>query len=65
MKYEDIIRMAREAGATFPADGSWHTFEFPGTIERFAELVAEHEREMCAKGCDILSIDRGMFHPDD
>ena len=39
MTKEDIIRMAREAGAVFPADGSYHKFEFDGSLERFAALV--------------------------
>ena len=58
MTRDDIIRMAREAGAVFPADGSYHCFEIPGTLERFASLVAAAEREamieqgwrQCAKG---------------
>lgn len=49
MEREQIIRMAREAGAVFPADGSYHCFEVPGTLERFAALVAAAEREACAK----------------
>ena len=47
MTKEDIIRMAREAGAVFPADGSYHTFVFEGSLERFAALVAASEREAC------------------
>ena len=34
-----VIEMAREAGAVFPADGSYHKFEFEGSLERFAALV--------------------------
>jgi hypothetical protein len=34
-----VIEMAREAGAVFPADGSYHKFEFDGSLERFAALV--------------------------
>jgi hypothetical protein len=52
MNRDDIIRMAREAGAVFPADGSYHCFEIPGTLERFAALVVQHEREACAKVCE-------------
>ena len=40
-----IIEMAREAGAVFPADGSYHKFEFEGSLERFAELVRADERD--------------------
>jgi len=48
MTRDDIIRMAREAGAVFPADGSYHCFEIPGTLERFASLVIAHDRESIA-----------------
>ena len=41
MDKEDIIRMAREAGI-----GPVYGYE---SIERFAALVAAHERESCAK----------------
>ena len=56
MTKDEIIRMAREAGAIFPADGSYHCFEIPGTLERFAALVAAHEREECAKVCESLDL---------
>ena len=36
-----VIEMAREAGAVFPADGSYHQFERHEDLERFAELVRE------------------------
>ena len=39
-----VIEMAREAGAVFPADGSYHKFEFEGSLERFAALVRADER---------------------
>jgi len=48
MNREDIIRMAREAGAVFPADGSYHRFESEENLEHFAALVASAEREACA-----------------
>ena len=45
MKREDIIRMAREAG-----DWNGQTAEFNDVgLERFAVLVAAHEREKVAK----------------
>jgi hypothetical protein len=37
--------MAREAGAVFPADGSYHQFETLETLEAFAALVRADERE--------------------
>ena len=55
MDREEIIRMAREAecSETFGADVFAFTVE---ELERFAALVAAHERESCARLCDQ------MFH---
>jgi hypothetical protein len=47
--------MAREAGAVFPADGSYHRFESE-ELERFAALVASAEREACAKLADEWAV---------
>ena len=49
MNREDIIRMARQAGAVFPADGSYHRFESEENLEAFAALVASAEREACVQ----------------
>ena len=50
MTKEDIIRMAQEAGFVqmpeTPYGGS--------KLEKFAKLVAEHERRECAKLCAEL-----------
>jgi hypothetical protein len=43
MSREDIIRMAQETGVTA---------ERVRDLERFAKLVAQHEREACAKVCE-------------
>ena len=48
MNYEDIIRMAREAGI-----GPVYGYE---SIERFVALVAAAEREACAKVCEGLGV---------
>jgi hypothetical protein len=48
MDKEEIIRMAREAGI-----GPVYGYE---SIERFAALVAAHERNACAKACDVLAV---------
>jgi len=48
MNKEDIIRMARGAGIP----GAWDLNWFDPYLERFADLVAAHEREECAKFCD-------------
>ena len=45
MTREDIIRMAREAGLLSP-------MTFYAAYERFAQLVAEQEREAIAKLAD-------------
>ena len=53
MTREDIIRMAREAGCKpFRSPEHWddvQVFATPDVLERFAALVAEHEREACAE----------------
>ena len=47
MTQEEIIEMARQAGVR----DDEHTFEFSQYkyLERFAKMVAEHEREKCAE----------------
>jgi hypothetical protein len=58
MTQDDIIRMAREAGliTEFDTTSRWiEDTDLTPYIERFAKLVAEHEREVCAKLCDQLS----------
>ena len=42
MTQEEIIEMARQAGFDVAPD-EWHW------LETFAKLVAQHEREACAK----------------
>jgi hypothetical protein len=62
MTQDEIIRMAEEAGFSAWSIGLTKT---PSILERFASLVAAAEREACAKICESLATDRGMFHPDD
>lgn len=45
MTREDVIQMAQKAG--FVWLGEYHS-----NLEDFAKLVAEHEREECAKACE-------------
>ena len=52
MTQEDIIRMAKRAGIAQYGLG-WTCWE--GQLERFAALVAAHEREACAKVCEPLA----------
>jgi len=51
MTREDIIRMAREAGAIFD-HMTWVERDLAPVFERFAALVAAAEREACAKVCE-------------
>lgn len=51
MNREDIIRWAREAGGS---DSDPSDLLTVGILERFAELVAAAERELCAMQCDIV-----------
>jgi len=50
MTQDEIIEMARQAGAH--DNGYEVRFVEPKYLERFAKLVAEKEREACAKICD-------------
>ena len=58
MTREDIILMAQEAVIGSPNE---NPFDFRllqiETIERFAALVAAHEREACARVCEALGND--------
>ena len=49
---DEIIRMAREAGL-LAEDEAWVS-PYQEAMERFAALVAAHERELCAKVCDEM-----------
>lgn len=64
MDREDIIRMAREAGLGDTGVREGFIFFQPGTdgLERFAALVAAHEREACAKVCEILEAEDDSFY---
>ena len=60
MNNEDVIRIAREAGCIprrHPEyDNDIQVFATPDVLERFAALVAAHEREACARVCDGLGV---------
>jgi len=49
MTREDIIRIAREAGMDYLQYLSPEAFE---KVVVFCKLVAQHEREACAKVCE-------------
>jgi len=50
MTRDDITRMAREAGLVM------YDYSDP-SLERFANIVAETEREECAKRLDAIGCD--------
>jgi len=52
MNREDIIRMAKEAACGWAMNGTEPLLVGAEHLERFAELVANAEREACAKVCD-------------
>jgi len=51
-----IMEMAREAGAVFPADGSYHSFERHEDLEAFAELVRADERDKWMERAHIMIL---------
>jgi hypothetical protein len=51
MTKDEIIEMARQAGMDYLQYISPEAFE---KVEAFAKLVAQHEREACARVCDSL-----------
>ena len=58
MTREEIIEMAIQAGFVDYEldDGTTHAFDV--RYEAFAKLIADHEREACAKVCDGYSDGR-------
>jgi hypothetical protein len=46
MTREDIVRMAKEAGM--------ESFNICVELDDFAKLVAQHEREACARMCELM-----------
>lgn len=52
---DDYIRMAKEAGCYVTSDGNDYSLVGLMAIERFAQAVAAHERESCARECDAVA----------
>lgn len=53
MTRDEVIKLAREAGLFVPQAG----IPDNGALTRFANLVAEYERESCAKMCEEFPYD--------
>jgi hypothetical protein len=51
MTKEEIIEMAKQVGF------EEHQAKFDARFEPFAKLIAEHEREACAKRLDAVGCD--------
>ena len=53
---ERLKKLAEQAGLEELGDGDWCSLNHPDVraehLERFAELVRDDERELCAKLCD-------------
>jgi nitroreductase len=60
MTREEILALARDA-QTYHATETWAYSLAPNQLERFAALVAAHEREECAKVCDRHAADYSVF----
>ena len=60
MTRDDIIKMAKQAGLLpidiGPTIETWQMRRKEESLVRFAALVAAHEREACAKVCDVLAV---------
>lgn len=67
MTRDDIIRLAREAGAATGRHSPYQKNEsiipLCMDVERFAALVAAAEREACAKLCDSEVEKLTQWHP--
>ena len=52
----EIIELARQAGFERLGHDDYDYVCYPDDIVAFARLVAEHEREACAKLCDLAML---------
>lgn len=58
MNKRTVLELARVAGLAESVDdyNPYWTADDTDTLERFAKLIAEHEREECAKVCEELEL---------
>jgi len=68
MNREEILLVAKQSGVRLASysDTVDHRNVYPHELERFAKLVAAHEREACAKACEELlsAVSTGDEHMD-
>ena len=56
MTKEEILKMAKQSGFERLGHDDCDYVCYPDEIETFAKLVAEKEREACAKLCDLAML---------
>jgi hypothetical protein len=56
MTQDEIIEMARQCGFERLGHDDCDLVCYPEEVEAFAKLVAQHEREACAKVCDHMAV---------
>ena len=56
MTKEELIDMARQAGFEGCAELTWENVICTEELVAFAKLVAEKEREACAKLCESMGV---------
>ena len=56
MTQEEIFEMARQAGFEGCAELTWEDVVCTEELVAFAKLIAEHEREKCAKLMDEMAV---------
>jgi uncharacterized protein YhfF len=65
MTQDEIIEMAKQAGGMFselPMMDAWVFDDDDKSVEAFANLVAQHEREACAKVAKQISDKYAFGH---
>ena len=62
MTQDEIIEMAKQSGLINKDYDASFLNKFTYAVENFAKLVAQHEREACAKVCDDLWEDDGTAY---
>jgi hypothetical protein len=53
-KIEELARQAADGMLSYDEEGKWQLSE--REVQKFAELVAEKEREACANICETLEL---------
>ena len=54
MTQDEIMTMARQAGFEGCAELTWEDVICTEELVAFAKLVAQHEREACARVCELM-----------